>query len=116
MIPVAPSGHGLSLNKTAFPAKAGTHLSANSSVDKWVPAFAGNAGSELQRAGDFLDLEALDHVADLDVLVILEGHAALIAFTHLADLVLEALQRLQGAVVDHDVVAQEAHLGAAPHH
>src|SRR5436305_13368233 len=30
-------------NETAFPAKAGTHLSADRAVQKWVPAFAGNA-------------------------------------------------------------------------
>jgi hypothetical protein len=29
--------------KIAFPAKAGTHFSASSSADQWVPAFAGNA-------------------------------------------------------------------------
>ncbi len=27
----------------AVPAKAGTHRAANEAVDKWVPAFAGNA-------------------------------------------------------------------------
>src|SRR5712671_3068061 len=64
---------------------------------------------KLQGAGDFLDLEALDHVADLDVLIILEGHAAFVAFAHLADLVLEAFQRLQGALVNDDVVAQQPH-------
>src|SRR6266446_10053903 len=116
MITVASSGHGLLLYKTAFPAKAGIHRSANSLVDEWVPAFAGNAAVELQGAGDFLDLEALDHVADLDVLIIFEGHPAFVAFAHLADLVLEALQSLQAALVDDDVVAQQAHLGAAPHH
>ena len=35
---------------------------------------------------------------------------------HLAHVVLEALQRIELAVVDHDVVAQQAHLRAAPHH
>jgi hypothetical protein len=30
-------------NETAFPAKAGTHSSKPETVDKWVPAFAGNA-------------------------------------------------------------------------
>src|SRR6266851_10094941 len=32
-----------SSKKTAFPAKAGTHLSGDGAVERWVPAFAGNA-------------------------------------------------------------------------
>src|SRR5207249_2663247 len=63
---------------TVVPIKAGSHLSANSRMDKWVLAFARlSTGRQFrsQRADDFLDLEALDHVALLDVLVILEGHA-----------------------------------------
>src|SRR5215470_16750761 len=58
----------------------------------------------LQRRLDFLDVEALDDVADLDVVVVLERHAALEAVLHLADLVLEAAQGLQRAFVDHHVV------------
>ncbi len=42
------------------------------------------------------------------VLVVLEGHAAFLAGRHLAHLVLEALQRLQRAFVDDDVVADQA--------
>ncbi len=30
-------------NHFAFPAKAGTHHSGDTSVEEWVPAFAGNA-------------------------------------------------------------------------
>src|SRR5579863_5167273 len=56
-----------------------------------------------QRACDLFELEALDRVADLDVVVVLEGHAAFEALAHLADLVLEALQGLEAAFVDHDV-------------
>src|SRR5215831_4084044 len=37
-----------------------------------------------QSAGDFLDLKAFDHIADGDVFVILEGHAAFVAVAHLA--------------------------------
>src|SRR5207247_3651198 len=44
-------------------------------------------------ARDFLDLEALDLIAALDVVIVLECHAAFEAFLDLADLVLEALQR-----------------------
>src|SRR3954468_21851886 len=76
---------------------------------------AGSMLPDLQRAGDLFDFEAFDDVADLDILVILERHTAFVAVAHLADLVLEALQRLQRAFVDHDVVAQQADLGAAPH-
>ena len=65
----------------------------------------------LQDAGDFLDIEALDDVADLDVGVVLERHTALEAFANFLDLVLEALERLERAFVDHDVVAQQADLG-----
>src|SRR6185436_12483514 len=61
----------------------------------------------LKRPGDRLHLDALDDVADLDVVVVLEGHAALEAFPDLADLVLEALERLQRALVNHHVVAQQ---------
>src|SRR5437899_7878570 len=62
----------------------------------------------LEGRPDFLDVEAFDHVADLDVVVILERHATLEAVLHLADLVLEATQRLQRAFVDHHVVAKQA--------
>src|SRR5262245_47756603 len=70
------------------------------------------AASGGQLARDLFHLEAFDHVADLDILIALEGHAAFVAFLHLAHLVLEALEGLEGALVDHDVVAQQAHLGA----
>src|SRR5690348_13890123 len=73
------------------------------------------AGAPLQGAGNLFDLEALDNVALLDVIVVLEGHAAFGAFAHFANLVLEALQGLQAAFVDDDVVAQQPHLGAAPY-
>src|SRR5205085_4688759 len=72
------------------------------------------ATTRLQRAGNLLDLEALDHIANLDVLVVLEGHAAFVALADLADLVLEPLQRLQAALMDHDIVAQQPHFGAPP--
>src|SRR5579872_1134469 len=98
-------GQGRTLNRRA----------PSGSLCSRPPPRAGEDPRKLQRAGDFLDLEALDDVALLDVLVILEGHAAFVAFADLADLVLEALQRLQRALVNDDVVAQEAHLGAAPH-
>src|SRR5690606_10764387 len=51
---------------------------------------------------------ALDLVADLDVVVVLDADAALGAGTHLVDVILEAAQRLQRALEDDHVVAQDA--------
>ena len=62
----------------------------------------------LERALDLFDGEALDDVAGLDVLEAGEGHAAFLAGLDLVDLVLEALERLQGAQFQHhDVVADD---------
>src|SRR5712691_6471399 len=36
------------IRKNAFPAKAGTHLSAPVPVEWWIPAFAGNADEKLR--------------------------------------------------------------------
>jgi hypothetical protein len=47
----------------------------------------------LQRPANFLDVVTLDDVADPHVLVVLEGHAALLARLDLTDLVLEAFER-----------------------
>src|SRR5262249_44281817 len=63
--------------------------------------------------GNGLDVEALPDVTDADILIVGEGHAALLPGRHLAHLVLEALQSGQRTLVDHDVVANEPHLGAA---
>src|SRR5579862_3040956 len=68
-----------------------------------------------KRARDLFDLEALDDVALFDIVVILERHAAFETFAHFADFVLEALQGLQRAFMDHDVVTQQAHFAAALH-
>ena len=62
---------------------------------------------------DLFHDEALDHVADLDVVELLDLHAALVAGGDLLDVVLEAAQGGQIALVDDDVVAQDAHLAAA---
>src|SRR5208283_5619537 len=67
----------------------------------------------LERALDLLDAVALDHVALAHVLVVLEGRAALLAGVDLLDLVLEALERGELAFVHDDIVADEAHVGAA---
>src|SRR6185503_13385819 len=60
-----------------------------------------------------LHAEDLDHVADLQVVVLLEADAALEAALHLADVVLEAAQRSDLAGEDDDVVAQQARLRLA---
>ena len=59
-----------------------------------------------------LDLEALDEITLLDILVVLEGHAAFLAGWHLFDIVLEALEYRQRTLVDDHLVAQQANLGA----
>src|SRR5690554_367224 len=67
----------------------------------------------LQRALDALDAETFDDIADAHVLVLLEGHAAFLTGRHFLDLVLEALERRELALVDHHVVADQAHAGTA---
>jgi uncharacterized membrane protein YwzB len=80
----------------------------------WVTvAGALNASVWAQRPLDLFALEDLDDVALADVVVVLEGHAAFLAGLDLGHLVLEALERLQRAFVDHHVVAQQAHPGGA---
>src|SRR5262249_30471674 len=59
--------------------------------------------------------ERLDDVARLDVAVAFEREAALVAFLHLADVVLEALERREAAFPDLDVVANQAYLRRAAH-
>src|SRR5690606_14795106 len=73
----------------------------------------GGRAPDLQGALDALDAEAFDDVAGADVFVVLEGHAAFLAHRHFLDPVLEALERLELAFVDNDVVAEQAHTGTA---
>src|SRR5262249_37531169 len=70
----------------------------------------------LERPLHRLDAVALDDVADLHVLVVLEGHAAFLAGGHLARVVLEALELRKLALVHHHVVANEPHVGATLDH
>src|SRR5690606_21500676 len=67
----------------------------------------------LQRALDAFDAETFDDIADAHVLVLLEGHAAFLTGRHFLDLVLEALERRELALVDHHVVADQANAGTA---
>src|SRR6478735_473339 len=62
---------------------------------------------------DLLDPVALDGVARAHVLEVLEGHAALLAGGDFLRVVLEPLEGLELALVDHDAVADEADMGAA---
>src|SRR5688572_4687765 len=57
-----------------------------------APLVRFGAAGLVQRALDFLDGEALDEVALLDVLEALERHAAFLAGLDFVDLVLEALE------------------------
>src|SRR5690606_5450577 len=67
------------------------------------------AACSLEGASNVLDAERLDDHAHAHILVVLEGHAAFLAAGHFGDFVLEALERLELAFVDDDVVADEAY-------
>src|SRR5688500_8270613 len=105
---------GLPLTSTVAVVLSGTARHSSAPHAAHLPLKAGEDGPS-QRALDGLDLVALDDVALLDVLVIGKGHAAFLARQHLAHFVFEALQGREIAFVDHDVVADQAHLGAAAH-
>src|SRR3974390_2799436 len=62
--------------------------------------------------GDLAFLVGLDHVAFLQVLEVREADAALEARRHLAYVVLEATQGLDGTLPDDGPLAEEAHLRA----
>ena len=51
--------------------------------------------------------EALDNIADLDVIELLDLHAAFIAAGDFLDVVPEAAQRSKLALMDNDIVAQD---------
>src|SRR6185312_13383317 len=70
-------------------------------------------GARSGGAGHLADGVHLEDVALLDVVVAVDGEAALEALGHLADIVLEALERADPAVVDDGAVADDAHLRAA---
>ena len=75
-----------------------------------IADFRSLAASGAHHSGDLLDLVRLDDVADLDVLVPVEADAALEALLDLGDVVLEAAQRADLALVDDAVVAQQPQL------
>src|SRR5215208_5706221 len=65
-----------------------------------------NVPNGLGRDGDALHRKDFDHVADLQVVVILQADAALEAGLDLAHVVLEAPQRADLAFEHHHVVTQ----------
>src|SRR3546814_950466 len=77
-----------------------------------TPAKAGMPISKRPRA--FLDLECLDHVADLDVVRVLKPDAAFQTGAHFVDVILEAPQRSNRPGVDDDIVPHDARLEVAP--
>src|ERR1051325_9418257 len=58
------------------------------------------ASRRCQCASDLLLPVALEHVSDLEVVEVLDSNAALEAFAHFFDIVLEAAQRADVAVVN----------------
>src|SRR5579875_752987 len=74
------------------------------------PGSSRRLNSLLQRACDLFDLVALDDVALLHILVILEGHAAVITLLHLAHILLEAAQAAEPAVMYHHAARDLADL------
>src|SRR5690606_34652816 len=63
------------------------------------------------RPGDLSDLVHLDQVAFLDVVVVGQADSAFEALGHLPDVVLEALERVDGAVIYDHAVPQQTSLG-----
>src|SRR6185437_1524518 len=64
---------------------------------------------DLQRTRDFGDLEHFELIAFHDIVEVLDRHTALEALLHFLHVVLEALERIEFAREDDDVVAQHAH-------
>src|SRR6185503_20903297 len=82
-----------------------------------APGMSRSGGDRrLEGARDRLGAIALDHVANLDVVEVFHRDAALEAFAHLADVVLEALERRDRSVEDLDAVADDAHATLAIDH
>src|SRR3954466_16073905 len=67
-----------------------------------------SAGGRLEGARDLLGAIALDDVADLEVVEVLDADAALEPFAHLAHVFLEATERRDRAVVDLHAIADDA--------
>src|SRR6267142_720745 len=63
----------------------------------------------------FLDFVDFELVADLEVVEVFQGHAALETGFHLAHVILEALEGIDLARMDDHVVAQHTHHRVATH-
>src|ERR1700677_1291458 len=74
---------------------------------------SGCFGPRCSGPGDLALVVGLNDVAVLEVLEVREPDTALEARRHLADVVLEAAQRVDGTLPDDRSLAQETHLGAA---
>src|SRR5215469_11068888 len=72
-----------------------------------------NVRRRSERALHRLHAIAFDDVALAHVLEVLERHAAFLAGEDFAGVILEALELREPALVDHDVVADQTHIGAA---
>ena len=81
-------------------------------VNGWGTEYQGSRPAALTvvcvLAGDLFHGVAFDDVAQLDIVELLNGQAALIALLDFLDGVLETLQRAQAALVNHDAVADNA--------
>ncbi len=66
-----------------------------------------------KRARDLFLGVALEDVADLDVVEVLDADTALEAFAHFLHVVLEAAQRADDSVVDLDAIANDTHATSA---
>ena len=65
-------------------------------------------GMVLQTARDFHDFVDFELIADFEIVKVLHGQAALEAAFDFADIVLEALQRIEFTRMNHDVVPKHA--------
>src|SRR5262245_10527477 len=88
------------------------HTAAACTNDIVPPRPTGDANGFTPRsdASDFAVFVGLDHVAGLEVLVVLEADTALEALTHLTHVVLEAPQRSDRALPDDRALAEEPDL------
>src|SRR6185437_2930283 len=66
-------------------------------------------GARRKRARDLFLGVALDNVADLDVVEVLDADTALEALAHFTHIILEAAQRADDAVVHLDTIANDTH-------
>ena len=80
---------------------------------EWQPSFANGTKTSLERSSNFLDLEALDDIADLVAVEFIELDTALQTGAHFVRVVLEALERADLALVHHFLAATQASRGVA---